>query len=1134
MQFIFGGSGAGKTRFLYDRLIRESVEHPEEKYILLVPEQFTMQTQREIISIHPRQGTMNIDIVSFQRLAYRIFEELAIESPAVLDDMGKSMVLRKIAAEEKDRLGIFKRHLNHAGFIGQMKSMVSEMAQYGISWEHLEDMEEKVRSPLLREKLKDLSIIYRGFREYIAEKFITAEEILDVLCRVLPESARMRESKIVLDGFTGFTPVQYRVLEQMMVCCRKVTVALTIEREARPYQEGGIQNLFYMSKHTVCRLVSIADRNGVARSEDIYMEGRPYPRFSQDGDRSALDFLEENIYRYGRKTYEGAPAQIRIFKALDPGREAAALTHRIQQVVRQEGYRYRDIAVVTGSLETYGKELGRRFEAAGIPYFIDDKRNVMSHPLVELIRSAIEAVRQDLSYESVFRYLKSGLIFTDREEERDRLENYVLALGIRGFKRWDVQWDQVYRGGSGLNLEELNGFRREIVEGLRPLREVLKDREKTVADRSAAIVGYLAGYEIEKKIQDFADRFEAAGDYRLADEYRQVYGFVMEMMDRVVALLGDEKVSLKEYGEILDAGFEEIRVGLIPATIDRIVVGDLTRTRLNHIKILFFTGVNDGIVPARKDGGGILSDMERESLKELHMEMAPTAREEGFLQRFYLYLMMAKPSDRLVISFAGMDGEGKGLRPSSLIHELQTLFPKLAVEEGDWDRMEISSREEGKETLIQCLRDLETEGQDGRFLELYRLFHISPEGRRQAEELAEAAFLAYTDRGIGKAAAREIYGKILSGSVTRMEQYEACAYAHFLAYGLELLPRQEYELKPVDMGNLFHEAIDLCFKQAARDGKRIQEMSDEERRKLAKSSVDEVADQYGGAILKSSARNRYLTERAERVTERTLWALSEQLKKGDFEPVGFEVSFSAIDNLKAMRISLSEEEELQLRGRIDRLDLCEDETHVYVKIIDYKSGSTSFDLAALYYGLQLQLVVYMDAALEMEERKHPDKDLRSGGVFYYHIKDPVAETAGEPDKEEIDREILRQLKMNGLVNSEQEVISHLDREIEKASDIIPVAVKDGLIQEARSSVASRERFQALRGFVRNKLKAAGQRITGGDISVRPYKQGNRSACDYCPYHSVCGFDKKISGYGYRKLDNRKPEDIWQEIEGGDR
>jgi len=367
--------------------------------------------------------------------------------------------------------------------------------------------------------------------------------------------------------------------------------------------------------------------------------------------------------------------------------------------------------------------------------------------------------------------------------------------------------------------------------------------------------------------------------------------------------------------------------------------------------------------------------------------------------------------------------------------------------------------------------------------------------------------------------------------VTRMEQYASCAYAHFLSYGLELMERQEYELAAMDIGNLFHDSIDLWFARMKEEGRDFKTLTEEERKTMVHECVTKVTEEYGNTVLKSSARNAYLAGKVERITDRTVWALSEQLKKGDFTPVGFEVSFSADDHLKAMRLPLSGDEAVHLRGRIDRMDLCEDEEAVYVKIIDYKSGSTAFDLTSLYYGLQLQLVVYMDAALEMEERKRPDKQVIPAGIFYYNINDPVVDKDGEMTQEEISGRILKQLRMNGLVNTDLNAIAHLDHEIESESDVIPVAMKNGIIQEARSSVAGGTRFSALRQYVQETLKTEGREILEGVIDVNPYKQGNKTACDYCPYHAVCGFDLKTQGYGFRKFKALKSEEIWPVIEG---
>jgi len=593
---------------------------------------------------------------------------------------------------------------------------------------------------------------------------------------------------------------------------------------------------------------------------------------------------------------------------------------------------------------------------------------------------------------------------------------------------------------------------------------------------------------------------------------------------------------MKNYIQILDAGFEEIKIGVLPATADQVMIGDITRSRLESVKVLFFTGVNEGIVPQRKAGGSLLNDGDREVFKSLHMELAPTAREEGCIQKFYLYLMLSKPSRQLVITYAAMNGQGKSCHPSSLIGEIRRLFPEMVPREKREEEWPVWTAEDGLKKLMAGLRGAgdknleQLKEAQGTFLELFRRFYGQEEYRKLVEKLTDAAFFVYEDKGIGRAAARALYGQKLQGSVTRLEQFAACAYAHFLKYGLELMERQEYQLEAVDMGNLFHQSLDQCFEVIHENGMDWSNITEEERKELVKKCVDQVTSQYGNTIMSSSARNTYLAKRVERITDRTIWALAEQVKKGDFVPSGFEVSFSAIDNLKAMKIRLSEDEELLLKGRIDRLDLCEDEKHVYVKIIDYKSGNTSFDLAALYYGLQLQLVVYMDAALEMEERKNPEKTAVPAGIFYYNIKDPMIKKEGEMTPEEIEKQILKQLRMNGLVNSDLEVIHHLDREIQKESDVIPVAVKDGYVQEAKSSVAGEARFQALRRFVGKRLKQSGQAILKGENGLAPYKDGDRTACDYCPYHAVCGFDTKPAGYGFRRLRSMKPEEVWQEIE----
>ena len=1119
LTLVTGGAGSGKTEYSYNKIIDWSIREPERQFFVIVPEQATMQAQKDIVRLHPRHGTMNIDIVSFQRLAYRIFSELSMEQPEVLDDTGKTMVLRKLAGEKKKELALFSSHLNQAGFIDEVKSMLSEFYQYGVTPDLLsEQMEKDGVSKILHRKLEDMNVIYQAFREFTSERYITMEELLDVLCRVADQSELLRDSVLVLDGYTGFTPVQYRLISILLKICKDIYVTVTATEGALegPANEA---DLFDMSRKMAAKLKALAEECGVEVSEDILLCERPLPRFLHC---QALDYLEHTVFRYPYEAYKGEPRGIRFVQAENPADEVDFVVNRIHQLIKRDGYRYREIAVICGDLPGYSKEMIRQFEENQIPFFLDEKRDASGNPFIRLMKAALEIIQRGFDYESMFQYLRTGLV-TDETERIDRLETYVRSMGIRGHEAWSAVWERTFEGGGRLNLKELNECKEALLAPLLAFKEKAGVRGASVAVMTEALTELLTALHVEQKLSAQAAWFREHEMEKEAREYEEIYGLVMELFDRLYDLLGDEVVSKKEYLEILNAGFMELKVGMIPAGADRVVIGDLKRTRLSGIRALFFVGMNDGVVPAEAGKGGIFTDQERETLKKNSLELAPTAREEGFMQRFYLYLAMTKPSERLTLSWTALSSEGKTMRPSSVIAQLRKRFPDLPVRNAAEEKEGTISVQAAGKAVIAWLQDPEHMEQDPRFGELY--CYLSREGvkEKEMERLAEAAAYSYEESGIGREAAKELYGKILNGTVTRMEGYAACAYAHFLSHGLELKKRREYELDLSDMGNLFHRSIDLFFGEVRDRGMDFREIGEKERRALVRTVVERVAKEYRNTIMKSSARNSYLEKKVEKITDRTIRALIYQIQKGDFEPEEFEVDVTT-------RIPLRGGESLNLRGRIDRMDTFEDEDHVYVKIMDYKSGSTSFDMALLYHGLQLQLVVYMDAALNLERKRRPGKEPVPAGIFYYHIDDPVVERLKEESPEAIEAEVLKKLRMSGLVNSSLDVIKHLDHEIEKESDVIPVAIKDGLVQESKSSVAGGNRFNHLIGFVNRNLKAMGEEILDGNTAINPYKQGSRTACDYCPYHSICGFDLKTSGFGYRKFKPMKPDQIWNAIE----
>lgn len=1136
LQLILGRSGSGKSYYLYSEIIKKSIQNENTNYLILVPEQFTLQTQKDIVSMHPRQGTMNIDILSFMRLAYRVFDEVGGDDRPVLEDTGKSMVLRKLVAARRKELELFNHDVQKQGFIEELKSLISEIYQYSISIEKLEEMEQKAQEkPLLKGKLHDIVVIYKAFKEYLSEKYITAEEILDVLCQVIPTSKFIADSIICLDGFTGFTPAQYKLLLLLMQRAKKVIITITMDKYEmdRPDVE---YKLFHLSKKTIKHLMDMALKEQINVDtplfmEEVYKSRTPY-RYRES---KALAALEEAIFRYPVKVFKEEQTSISLHAAKDKKQEVNLVLREIKRLVREKEYRYQDIAVVTGDIAGYGRVLQRGFENAGIACFIDHKRDVLSNPFVEFLRSVLDVAAENFDYESVFRYLRSGLSGIEREDT-DMLENYVLALGIRGLNRWTTPFTRSYKGLLEGELTKINEVRQRICDQLLPLYHVLKDKTKTVKDFTLALYEFGLQLEAPQKLEKFSLDFREQKLLAAAKEYEQIYGIVIDLYDKVVELLGDEVLPLKDYIKILEAGLKEAKVGLIPPGLDQVMIGDIERTRLKDIKALFFVGANDGIIPKSNERGGILTDMERQVLSEQSLELAPTQRQAAYTEKFYLYLNMTKPQERLYITFSKLSEEGKTLRPSYIIEMVRKIFPALNIqdEEDDTEDLEyILGSNKGMDYLIKGLRNPLVWQESAIWKELYSYYNSKEEYKEILGRLAQAAVYVNRDKGLSKQIAGLLYGTILSGSVTRFEQYAACAFAHYATYGLELKERQEYHLAVPDIGNLFHNAIELFSRKMSESEFNWHSIPDEIRDLWAKECVQEAAKGYGNAIFLSSSRYGYLVKRVERITKRTLWALSEQIKKGDFEPLAYELFFSEKSSLNRLKIDLSEEEGIRLQGRIDRLDLCEEEDKLMVRVIDYKSGSTSFDLLSLYYGLQIQLAVYMSAALELMGREHPDKEVIPAGILYYNIDDPLVDKSSNTEES-----ILKELKMNGIVNSSAKVIKHLDKTFQTEgeqirpsvkSDVIPVeSNKDGFPNK-RSSIADSNRLKAMEDYVIETVKRFGDDILKGNTDIKPYQMGKRTACDYCTYKSVCGFDTKLNGYAFRNLHSLTADQVWEKL-----
>lgn len=1145
LQLVLGGSGKGKTWFLQHYITREAAMYPERQYIMVVPEQFTMQTQKELIEISEQKGIMNVDVQSFLRLAFRVFSETGSNNIPVLDDMGKTMILKKVLHGMQDELQYFGKTVRKKGYIQEIKSFLSELFQYGVDLKQLNEMIDcAVKQPVLKKKLEDIRLIYQRFLEYLENNYITSEEILTVFSKVAADSAILKDSIVCFDGFTGFTPTQYQILEQLLLCCKKVYVTVTIDHRESIVKMGPKHALFYMSQKTICHLRQIAKERSVEVCPEIWTgESVEETRYA---NVPGIAFLEQNLFRYSFEKYNGIPEDISIHILKQPEKEVTFLLSEIKKLLKEENCRYRDIAVVTGNIELYGMLAKEAFGQADIPCFIDQKKSVLANPFVAMIMSIFDVLLSNLQQDSVLKFVKNPF-FNGTEEQKNLLDNFLCATGIRGLKKWKEVWDykSVFKHSTREMQEyyarELDTIRLETVEQIEPLYESMAKGEHTVREYAQAICTYLEEQRFYVKLMELSEQFERDNLRELAGEYRQVYGITLDVMDRLVELLGEEKMPLKEFKEILDIGFSEARIGLIPPGVDQVVIGDINRTRLQNIKYVFFLGANDCNM-ANSRGGGVISETERNYLTEQEFELAPTSREQIYTQQFYLYLSMTKPSCHLYMTYCEAGNDGTPQNPAYIVERVEKLFPDMhpVIEEKREDNIYYLGNDLGITYLIEGLR--RADYSKAQWKEIYRFYKEKESGQQLLDKLLHAAFYCEQESKLSKEAVHELYHDILTGSTSQFEHYAACAFSYFMRYGLRLRERQEHQVAFFDIGNIVHGALELYTQKLLEENKQWQDITEEEQHIRANQCINEVVENYRNGLLYSTERDTYMINRLRRLLIRTVWAITKQMDSGSFQTVKSEFSFEILNSVKGSKIREifdgEEEGMLRLIGRIDRLDSCEMENAQGLKIIDYKTGKKAISLSDLYYGLQMQLMIYLKAGVDSQSSK-TKKLIIPAGVLYYQIDDPMIE--GKDTPESIENQILSALKANGYVNEDEQILVSYDKSFDTdanglppnmESQVAPFATNKSGGLKKTSKTLTTDDFIQLMEFTEKKLGLIHQEIMSGKIQVNPYRRMDstkESACDWCPYHGICRFDSRIHGNAYHSIKKLTEDEVLSKI-----
>ncbi|MFA6309104.1 MAG: helicase-exonuclease AddAB subunit AddB [Clostridia bacterium] len=1126
LRFIYGRSGSGKTHYCLNE-IRTKIEAGFEKpLILLVPEQFTFQAEKQLINVLDSGGIINTEVLSFSRMAYRIFNEVGGLTYPHINSAGKCMIVYRLIDKMKNDFKMFHKTANHKGFVKTLTTLITEFKRYNITASMLESFLDTLDDDVsLKEKLQEINLIYNAFDKAVGEKYRNSDDDLTLAANKLVASDMYNGAEIWIDGFSSFTPQEYLMITMLLKKAGRVDISFCTDSLEGESENKGIDT-FSEIKGSYKKLMALAKENSVIAEPSIELNSESLYRFKGSHE---LSHLEKFVNFYPYETFEKETHDIHLFASVNIFTEIEAAAGEIIELCRDKGMRFRDIGIVAGNLGAYESMIEAVFNDYEIPCFLDKKSEVINHPLIRMILSMMDIFIENWSYKTVFGYLKTGMTDIDIENI-DILENYVLAHGIKG-KKWTdgSEWD------TG-EIEQINSLKFQVTEPLMEFRKKTIGR-RTASEICADLYDFLCDMGIPEKIEKSIEMFKSHDELSLANEYSQVWDILMNIFDQTVEVMGKETFGIERFSDILKIGLGEYKIGTIPASIDQVVVGNIERSKSHEIKAVFILGANDGQFPSSAMDEGVLSDSDRETLKASGIELASDTRTKALEERYLIYRSLTAAGQRLWISWPIADQDGKSLRPCLTISRIRKLFPNVSessnILESQIEAEEIKSISAKTPAFKSMVRAFRRKGEGEELQPLWQDVYNWFSKNEEWKSKSESAFntLRYKNEAapINRHNVDRLYGETLYSSVSRLERYSACPFAYFAEYGLKAKDRKVYKIGAPDIGSFMHKVIEE-FSNEIESGKMSwRELESDWINQKVSEIVDRIIEQSKGSVFTGSSRHTMLTKRLKRVVTRAVTVISEQIKCGSFYPVAYEADFGEGNKIPPIEIELDFGRKVKLNGRIDRVDAVETEDGTYIRIIDYKSGSKSLSLSDLYNGLEIQLFTYLAAIWENEGLglKEP---LIPAGMFYFHLDDPLVKSNGKLTKQEADEEIIKKLKMNGLILSDTEIIKSMDKTNDGTSRFIPAKFNKDGNQAKNSSAVSLEQFKTLKVYVKDLLKNVCEEILKGDVSIRPYKKKDITSCRYCSFCSFCQFDTTMPSNKFRIIKGKNPEEIWENIE----
>ena len=1108
-RIIYGRAGTGKSEYCYREIAKKIKK--ENKILIITPEQFSFTAEKKLMNAIDTQAVLNAEVVTLSRMAYRVINEIGGKTETNLSKCGKAMLIYSILNNNKKELKFLGKTDEN---VDMLDTAITEFKKHGISVEQLSEEIDKQEDIYLKNKLKDLSIVYNGFEEQLSGKYIDETDVLTILADNIENTDMFKNAVIYIDEFAGFTSQEYQIIEKLVKVAKQVTI--TICTDELHDVKNPDTDIFYSNQVTVNKLLEVA-QNCDVKIEEIKLEDTY--RFKSP----ELKHLEQNLYDNKPKKYNNQVENMQLFLAKNQYSEIEEVAKNILKLVRDEGYRYRDISIITKNIATYSSLARAIFDKYDIPIFIDENRELNQNIVIQYVLAILEIFIKNWSYESVFNYIKTG--FSNIEEDDIfKLEKYCLKWGIKQNK-WKKEFTYGnYEEKDKAEIERLEQIRKDLVNPLMNLKHKI-DENKTVKGISKAIYEFLVEQQIFEKVQKKIDELNEIGQIDLANEYESSLQNIIEILDEIVLVFDEDKITIDKYNQILKIGFKNSSLTKIPGTQDQVIMGDVDRSRSHKVKAIFIIGLNDGEFPSVRKDEGFLNDTDREILKQDGLELAKGTIDKLYEDSFNIYKAFTTAEEKLYLLYSSSDMQGKALRPSMLINKIKKIYPMLQEKSDVIEKEgEILNKKTTYEELIANLSKLKEQDIDKIWYYVYDYYKKDTEWNEKLQQSLKGLEYTNIPEKIEQNNIDRLYGNTLVTSISKLERYRSCPFSYYLQYGLKIKPQEELKIQTLNTGTFIHEVIDEFFETVKAQGIKLEEIEEEQLSEIINKIIDAKLGQNKNYIFTSTAKYRALVIRLKKIIKKALKYIIGTIVQSRFEVLGTEVEFGEKGKYKPIRLTLEDGKRIEIIGKIDRIDTAQGEGGKYLRIIDYKSSAKNIDLNEVYAGLQIQLLTYLDASCKEE-------DLMPAGVLYFSMLEQMIKSNKRMQQEEIEEKIRANFKMKGLILADVKVVKLHDKNLQNGSSaLVPAYIgKDGELSEKKTSGVTAEQFKDLQKYMYTVIKQISTEILGGNIDLKPYYKDKKTPCKYCDYKSICSFNMGGCENSYNYIDKKSKEEILRKL-----